>query len=127
MSREFRLTILTVGICLQLTGGLRADDQVFTKQVAPFLTKHCIHCHGGKKPKADLRFDVFSDQLSALKDRTVWSRVLQALNNHEMPPHGRIQPSDTEVRDVVRWIDSVLAVKDCMGNADPGRVTIRDC
>jgi hypothetical protein len=125
MSRDIRLTLIAVGICLQSAGGLRADDQAFSKQVAPFLSKHCIHCHGGKKPKADLRFDSFSDQLSALKDRTVWTRVLQALNNHEMPPHGRVQPGDAEVRNVVQWIDSVLAVKDCMGSADPGRVTIR--
>lgn len=39
------------------------DAPDFAKAGAPFLKQHCVECHSGKEPKAELALDVFQDSL----------------------------------------------------------------
>jgi hypothetical protein len=40
----------------------------FQKDVVPFLTKHCYHCHGNGKRRGDLALDKYKDDESVQKD-----------------------------------------------------------
>jgi hypothetical protein len=37
-----------------------ADTVLSANALTPFITKNCARCHGGKKPKGDLRLDTIS-------------------------------------------------------------------
>src|SRR4051812_18557274 len=64
----------------------------------PFLTQHCISCHGPNKKKADLSLDLYHDDLSVLKDRKRWESVLQMVQSGEMPPETRPRPAPGDIQ-----------------------------
>src|SRR5581483_6096519 len=97
----------------------------FSREVMPFLQKHCLQCHGGKKPKAGLSFEVFKDDAAADKQREIWEKVSLSLRSGEMPPSGRPKPLAQEIDFIVGWLDKNLARANCSGPRDPGRVTLR--
>jgi hypothetical protein len=107
----------------QKAGNKPAD--VFAREVAPLLTKYCIKCHGGPRPKGELALDKFKDELAALKKPQIWEKVAHNLRSGDMPPEGKPRPTTKEMETITAWIDKGLAAADCRKNKDPGRVTIR--
>lgn len=97
----------------------------FSDHVLPVLKAYCITCHGGKKPKGDLAFDVLADEAAALKQKDLWQRVSANIRSGDMPPSGRKKPSPEQVEKLTRWIDIAVSGVDCTKQRDPGRVTIR--
>ena len=97
----------------------------FTKDVVPFLTKHCYPCHGNGKKSGDLALDKYQDEPAIQKDRKVWDNVLEMVRSGEMPPKERPRPAVTEVEAALRSLDAVLAKSDCTGPRHAGRVTLR--
>ncbi|HLN32446.1 MAG TPA: DUF1592 domain-containing protein [Gemmataceae bacterium] len=102
-----------------------ADRPVFSKQVGPLLAQYCVRCHGGTKPKAGLALDNYKDDAAALRAREVWERVGPLVRAHEMPPAKQPQPTQAETQLIIAWIDSVTSADTCIGQKDPGRVTLR--
>ena len=90
-----------------------------------FLSKYCINCHGGTKPKGDLNLAAFGDEASVTRARKVWSRVKEYVESGEMPPEGKPQPAEAESKAFAGWVQSTLAKADCGGQLDPGQVTLR--
>src|SRR6185503_13353690 len=58
----------------------------FEKTVLPTLTRYCYDCHGNGKHKGDTVLDAWRDETAAIADQKTWERVLQKVQNHEMPP-----------------------------------------
>jgi mono/diheme cytochrome c family protein len=96
----------------------------FDTVVAPFVAKHCIDCHGPQKKKANLALHIYKDEKALLKDRKVWTSVLQMLTSGEMPPVGRPQPTIEEVEALQKAVYGIFDVADA-GKRDPGKVTMR--
>src|SRR5215212_6541463 len=65
----------------------------FTRDVVPFLSKHCYGCHGNGKSKGDLTLDRFRDEQSVEKERKVWENVIEMISAGEMPPKNRPRPA----------------------------------
>ncbi len=65
---------------------LRAEDAVPFARVAPLFQKHCHGCHGGAKPKGDLRIDKLDPDFVKGNDGDHWRDVLDRLNFGDMPP-----------------------------------------
>ena len=104
----------------------KATAPSFATHAGPFLTKYCIGCHSGAKPKADLNLKAFSDEASVVRARKLWVRLKDYVESGEMPPEDEeTQPSQEEVEKFLGWIDTTLSKVDCTSQADPGRVTIR--
>jgi mono/diheme cytochrome c family protein len=126
-----------LALLLGLSPAAQADDPVkasastqtpapFSKQVAPFLAKYCVNCHGSAKPKADLNLSAFGDEAAVVRSRKLWMRLKEFVEAGEMPPEEhKLQPSQEEVDQLASWIDGTLAKVNCQTPADPGRVTIR--
>ena len=93
--------------------------------IVPFVTKHCIDCHGPKKKKADLALHVFTDSASILKARKTWTAVLTQLHAGEMPPSGRTKPAHEDVEKFVKAVSGIFKRYDASAPRDPGRVTMR--
>ncbi len=90
-----------------------------------FLKQHCVKCHAGEKPKADLALDRFADEAAILKDRKTWQRVLDVLKAGEMPPPSRPQPTVGETEAFTKIIGDLFEQHDRTAKPDPGRVTMR--
>ncbi|HBJ38919.1 MAG TPA: hypothetical protein DDZ51_30065 [Planctomycetaceae bacterium] len=90
-----------------------------------FLQKHCVACHAGDDPAAEMSLQSFRDSDSIVKQRKVWDAVLRVINAGEMPPDDRPQPSQDETDAFVQLIRGVFDHADRNAKPDPGRVTMR--
>jgi len=83
----------------------------FTTSIAPLLAKYCTGCHGGEKPKNDLRLE-FSDAQQAeqkfLNDQKLLRRMAERLASGEMPPEDRPKPTAAEIDLLLKWINADL-------------------
>ncbi len=129
------LIALTAGLSLSGAGSnsgappaseppAKAPAPTFTKDVVPFLAKHCYACHGNGKKRGELSLDKYKDDEALQKDRKVWDNVLQMIRNGEMPPKERKRPEAAEVEAVLLNIEGVLANIDCTRWRNAGRVTL---
>jgi hypothetical protein len=139
MGRSLVQLLIAGSLLASPMGGLHAaDDHVsasakipprpsFKKDVAPLLARYCTRCHGGSKPRAQLALDAYKEDAQAAQDVEAWEKVGQNLRAHEMPPPGRTQPKEAEVKVLLAWVESVSGknTDHCTGQHDPGRVTLR--
>ncbi len=101
-----------------------AKDQ-FVESVKPLFSKYCIACHSNAKMSAGLTLEAFISTASARKNPDLWEKVKEMVENKQMPPKGKPQPTVEERKAIIAWIDSVAIKVDCGQDRDPGRPTIR--
>jgi len=97
----------------------------FAKDVRPFVEKHCLSCHNPEKKKADLILSAYRDELSVVKNRTVWQSVVKMVESGEMPPKSRPRPAVADVDRFGKAVAVIFERADRGGKRDPGHVTIR--
>ena len=76
----------------------------FDKIMQPFLSEHCLRCHGEKKQKGDLRLDSLAREFTEMQTAERWAEVVFRMNSGEMPPEDEKQPSAEELGRVVDWL-----------------------
>ena len=92
----------------------------YDDHIRPFLEQHCVACHSGAKPKADLALDLVKDEAALLKERKRWQDVLRMLSSGEMPPKEKLRPAAAEIEMLVASVNGVFDRAD--RNAKPDRV-----
>lgn len=97
----------------------------FETQALPFLKQHCLDCHSGDEPEAGISFANFTSEQQLLKQRKLWERALDLIDQGVMPPADAVQPAADEKATVVQYLNHALYYVDCSVAVDPGRVTIR--
>jgi mono/diheme cytochrome c family protein len=104
-----------------------ARPDTYQQQIAPFIKKYCVECHGAEEPEGGIALHSFDSETSVLKARKVWEKVLPMLQIEAMPPveDGRERPTHDEYVAVTSWLEDKLYNIDCKIERDPGRVTIR--
>ena len=100
-------------------------QEPFAKTGVAFLQKYCTDCHGEKKQKADLSLHIYRDDVSVLKQRKVWKHVVDAVQNEDMPPDDKPQPTKPERDAFLASAKAIFSNYDAKAKPDPGRVTIR--
>jgi hypothetical protein len=108
-----------------LAAGPAAGKGDYAKDVQPLVTKYCVRCHGGPRPKGGVALDRDKDEAAALRNRAVWEKVAENVRSGDMPPSGARRPSAAELDALNGWLDAVVLKADCDGLKDPGRVTLR--
>lgn len=80
----------------------------FRDAVAPLVKKHCVTCHGKKKPEGDVSLVGMTSEPKTAAELAIWRNVFDKLARREMPPPDSEQPSDAERRRAARWIAATL-------------------
>lgn len=101
------------------------SSPVLQKDIREFVARHCIECHGEKKPKADLALQRYQDEASVIKDQKVWQHVIRMVEAGEMPPSRSPRPSSQEVASFLKSVRGLFERADRNAHADPGQVTVR--
>ncbi|MEM7234780.1 MAG: DUF1588 domain-containing protein, partial [Planctomycetota bacterium] len=84
--------------------GLSKELDSFSKIVTPFLTKHCVDCHSGEKPKAGFDISRLSADFSNDEVARRWVDVMHSLQFGEMPPVRKQRPDPIATADVIGWV-----------------------
>ena len=109
-----------------IASDLSAEDKPdFARDGLPFLQKHCVSCHSGEKPKAELSLDAFKDSDAVVKNRKVWENVVKMIRSGDMPPEKQPRPTAAEVDAMATHVKDVFDYHDRHAKPDPGRVTMR--
>ena len=103
----------------------QASADGFERTVKPFVTEHCVECHGDETHKLDLNFEAMPTVSALIEHRDRWETVAQKLRDREMPPADEPQPPEHLRQAAAAWIESELARIDRVTPRDPGRVTAR--
>src|SRR5262249_52917984 len=91
----------------------------------PFLSQHCLGCHGAEKPKGNVRLDKLAPDFTDKASRERWLTVLDQVKTGAMPPKGKPRPPEQEAKALTRWIDTSVAAADAARRASQGRVVLR--
>ena len=97
----------------------------FSKTGVAFLKQHCLECHSGDKPKAELSLSSFLDNSSVVRKRTTWESVLKMVESGEMPPETKPKPDIKEIEAFTALARAIFEHHDKNAKPDPGRVTMR--
>src|SRR5437870_4450811 len=82
------------------------------KIIVPFVTKHCVQCHGPKKKNADLVLHIYKDEKSILKDRKKWHEVMKMLHSGEMPPEKQPRPDLKDIDTFLKAVNDIYVRAD---------------
>ena len=97
----------------------------FSKTGVAFLKQHCLECHSGDKPKAELSLSSFLDNGSVVRKRTTWESVLKMVESGEMPPETKPKPDIKEIEAFTSLARAIFEHHDKNAKPNPGRVTMR--
>ncbi len=69
------------------------DEEItYSKDIETIMFNHCVTCHGGSVPAADLNLQTFTNVKTAALNGTLLSRVEDSTN--PMPPSGLLSAED---------------------------------
>ena len=105
--------------------GLQAIAGEFDEDVQPFLSKHCVACHGPQMQMAELRLDQFQSETDALRHPGIWDDVLRMTTLGKMPPAGSLAPTRLELESLAGWIERNRSAMEPYRTTLARRVTAR--
>src|SRR5262245_52489932 len=119
-----RTTCLVLAI-LVCTGSSAAEPPSFAKDIKPFLSKYCLECHQGTKPKGGLDVSTYQKFLTGgisfpgfipgKPDESFAVTLVEGKTKPVMPPKKSKQPTDDEKKLLRAWI--AAGAKDDSGTA----------
>ncbi len=97
----------------------------FDNDIMPVLKKHCMGCHNDKRKSGGFNLAKYKNLADIKKDLKTWERVADNLRTGDMPPPGKPKPTNKQLDVVNRWMDTQVFEFTCVGQKDPGKVTLR--
>ena len=108
--------------------GQAVGQAEFAGDIRPLLERYCHDCHGNKRAKAEVNLEALGQAPDFFRDGRAWEKVRHMLQQREMPPDNKPQPTEDERIRLTEFIDAQLAKFDCSNPGvpvNPGRVTLR--
>ena len=97
----------------------------YEAEIRPLLKRYCLKCHSTVEQEGDLDLERFLKFDDVKRDSKVWLKVVEMLDNGEMPPKKSRAILKTE-RDAIRnWARSALDAMALASAGDPGPVVLR--
>lgn len=113
------LTFLIQGTAPAADEARPKEAQTDFRGIQPLLEKHCLGCHGPKKPRAQLDLTALAGNVR-VTDRSMWEKVWKRIRSGQMPPPDQPQPTADERERIAEGIEAVFARQTLDGHADPG-------
>ena len=118
----FRLRLTTWFVLFAATLVAVGDDG-FVRDLKPQLDKFCLDCHGGRKTKAGVNLAGFTNTVSLYHEPALWDKVIRQLDERQMPPEDKPQPTADERLHLVESLKKLLDNPDpALVPRDPGAV-----
>lgn len=121
----FNKVLLRVTVLSWTAVALSAQQPFTHSDAQQFLTTYCQACHQGSSGAAGFRIEDVSAIASFETEASDWGKLIQRVENGEMPPMGAAAPDlDTRER-FTQWAQETLHASACSMGITPGRHSIR--
>ena len=94
-------------------------------QTRPLLEQFCVGCHSTAKQEGDLDLEQFAALADVRRGTKAWLKVVEMLDNGEMPPAESKQPSAEQRKQLRGWVERYLHAESLASAGDPGSVVLR--
>ena len=101
---------------------LRKD---FKDSVVPLMQKYCLDCHSKEEQEGELDLEQFRGMDEVRMHPMIWVKVVEMMEDGEMPPKKQPQLAPMEREMFLDWIDNYLDTEALANAGDPGRVVAR--
>ena len=97
----------------------------YQQTIQPLLKKYCLDCHSTDKEKGELDLERFAKLDDVRTHPKVWQKVVEMMEDGEMPPKKKPQFSVAERSVFLGWVKNYLDAEALASAGDPGRVVLR--
>lgn len=97
----------------------------YTRDVQPVLRQYCQGCHSTAKQAGELDLQQFTSLQQVRKAPGKWLKVVEMLDNGEMPPKAAKQPTARQRGSLRGWVERYLRAEALAAAGDPGPVVLR--
>lgn len=97
----------------------------YAERIQPLLKSKCLECHSTDKREGDLDLEQFTTVAEIRSSAEAWLKVIEMIDNREMPPKDAQQLSPTEHKELGAWLDDFIAAEAAATAGDPGPVLLR--
>ncbi|MEE3367045.1 MAG: DUF1587 domain-containing protein, partial [Planctomycetota bacterium] len=97
----------------------------YSRSILALVRRRCVTCHSSKKKKGELDLERFASLASVRRDPKIWIKVIEQLDNGEMPPKDAPQLTRSEKTLLRGWSRRYLDAEALARAGDPGRVVLR--
>jgi len=100
-----------------------ADE--YGAQTRPLLRQFCLGCHSTAARAGELDLERFETLEEVRQDTKTWLKVVEMLDNDEMPPKAAQQPAEDQRKELRAWVERYLHAEALANAGDPGPVVLR--
>ena len=97
----------------------------YQKQMLPLLERYCLDCHSEEEQEGELDLERFATLEAVRQAPKVWVKVVEMMEDGEMPPKKKPQLTAAERKAFLGWIRKYLDAEALANAGDPGRVVLR--
>ncbi|QDU96842.1 DUF1592 domain-containing protein [Lignipirellula cremea] len=123
VSRLLRVSLLCLA-ALCPPALVHAED-LFQKQVAPFLQTYCQSCHNAEKTEGEFDLTAYDSAAAVGEHFSQWKHVITFLQSEEMPPADAKQPPALVRAEMIALIERILVEESRKLAGDPGVILPR--
>ncbi len=126
-NRSSRFAIWMLATVLPLLVQVTAyGEDVFEKELRPFLRSHCLECHSGEAPDGKLDLAKLNTLQSISDKHSIWKEMVRRVVSGNMPPKGSsTTPSDTERKQFSEIATKLRREEALRFAGDPGSISVR--
>ena len=101
-----------------------ADE--YPAEIRPLLQQFCLECHSTLVKAGELDLERFATLADVRRGTKAWQKVVEMLDNGEMPPEdAEPQPSAAQRKQLRDWAERYLNAEALANAGDPGPVVLR--
>ena len=100
-------------------------SQAFDRAALPLVRQFCLKCHSTEEQEGDLDLEQFTKLDQVRKAQPIWQKVVEMLDNGEMPPKKSRQLSLVQRNQLRDWAHGYLDAEARANAGDPGPVVLR--
>lgn len=97
----------------------------YRTQTRPLLQQFCLECHSTAKQEGDLDLEWFAALADVRRGTKAWLKMVEMLDNGEMPPAESKQPSPEQRKQLRGRVERYLHAESLANAGDPGPVVLR--
>ncbi len=121
----FAVGLLPIAVSVPLASG-NSLDQEFGEKILPLVEAYCLDCHSTDEKKGELDLERFANAVDVRAELEVWRKVVEQIEDGEMPPKKRKQqPDGAQKKQITDWAKAIIEAEIRASAGDPGAVGLR--